>query len=86
MGEIGAKNLDAVFKPRSVAVVGASRKRGTIGAEILHNLLAHSFQGVVYPVNPQADFVQAVKAYPKVSEIPDPVDLAVLVVPKNLVL
>ena len=51
----GPHGLEAVFRPRSVAVIGASRERGTIGAEIFHNLLAHGFQGPVYPVNPKAD-------------------------------
>ena len=62
--------LDAVFRPKSIAVVGASRVRGSIGAEIFHNLLEHGFTGVVYPVNPKADVVQSVKAYPSVRAIP----------------
>lgn len=78
--------LDCIFRPRSVAVIGASRKRGTIGAEIFHNLLFHYFQGVVYPVNPQAEVIQAVKAYKSILDIPDPVEMAVIVVPKNLVI
>jgi acetyl coenzyme A synthetase (ADP forming)-like protein len=78
--------LDALFRPRSVAVVGASRKRGTIGAEIFHNVIANGFTGAVYPVNPSSPVVQAVRAWPTVSAIPDPVDLAVIVVPKQHVL
>ncbi len=78
--------LDCLFRPRSIAVVGASRKRGTLGAEIFHNLLVNGFSGAVYPVNPGASVVQSVRAYRTVSEIPDPVDLALLVVPRDLVL
>ncbi len=78
--------LDALFRPRSVAVVGASRRRGTIGGEIFANLLAHGFTGPVYPVNPTSDVVQSVRAYPTVSQCPGPVDLAVVVVPKDRVL
>jgi acetyl coenzyme A synthetase (ADP forming)-like protein len=78
--------LDCLFRPRSIAVVGASRKRGTLGAEIFHNLLVNGFTGAVYPVNPGAAVVQSVRAYKTVSEIPDPVDLALLVVPRDLVL
>ena len=74
-------SLDALFRPRSVAVIGASRERGTIGAEIFHNLLDHGFRGPVYPVNPKADVVQSVRAYPSITEVPGPVDLAVIVVP-----
>jgi acetyl coenzyme A synthetase (ADP forming)-like protein len=73
--------LDAVFRPRSVAVIGASRDRGTIGGAIFHNLIAHEFQGAVIPVNPNAGVVQSVIAYPSVEAIPGPVDLAVIVVP-----
>jgi acetate---CoA ligase (ADP-forming) len=67
--------------PRSVAVVGASRRRGTIGGEILRNLIAGGFAGPVYPVNPHADTLQGLTAYRSVGQIPDAVDLAVVVVP-----
>jgi acetyl coenzyme A synthetase (ADP forming)-like protein len=73
--------LDAIFRPRSVAVIGASRSRGTIGAEIFHNLVTHGFTGAVYPVNPRASSVQAVRAYADVASIPEPIDLAIIVVP-----
>ncbi len=67
--------------PRSVAVVGASRRRGTIGGEILHNLIEGEFTGDLYPVNEHADSVQSLPAYRSVSHVPGPVDLAVVVVP-----
>jgi acetyl coenzyme A synthetase (ADP forming)-like protein len=73
------------FSPRSVAVIGASRSRGTIGGEIFHNLVSSGFNGPVYPVNPKAEFVQSVAAYPSVEECPGPVDLAFIVVPAALV-
>lgn len=79
-------SLDALFRPRSVAVIGASRQRGTIGAEVFHNLVVSGFTGPVYPVNPAARSIQSVRSYASVSEIPDPVDLAVIVVPKERVL
>jgi acetyl coenzyme A synthetase (ADP forming)-like protein len=81
-----ASSLDALLRPRSVAVVGASRKRGTIAAEVFHNLLGTGFTGVVYPVNPHAQVVQSVRAYPTVQAIPDEIDLAILVVPAAQVL
>jgi acetate---CoA ligase (ADP-forming) len=81
----GLPDLSAVFSPRSVAVVGASTRRGTIGGEIFHNLIATGFQGPVYPVHPHATAVQSVAAYPSVTAIPGPVDLAVIVVPRNAV-
>ena len=74
------------FQPRSVAVIGASRQRGTIGGEVFHNLLSYEFNGPVYPVNPRAPVVQSVTAYPSVADVPGPVDLAVVVVPAAHVL
>jgi len=80
-----AAALRAFLAPRSVAVVGASRRRGTVGGELFHNLLAAGFAGPVYPVNPKAPVVQSVVAYPSVGEVPGPVDLAVLAVPADAV-
>ncbi len=78
--------MNAFFRPRSVAVIGASRERGTIGAEVLHNLLTYGFNGPVLPVNPKASVVQSIVAYPSVENVPGPVDLAVIVVPRGAVL
>ena len=73
--------LKLFFNPRAVAVIGASRQRGTIGGEIFHNLLNYGFNGPVYPVNPTTEVVQSVPAYPSVEAIAGPVDLAVIIVP-----
>jgi acetate---CoA ligase (ADP-forming) len=80
-----AHSLDAIFRPRSIAVVGASRDRSAIGREILHNLIEYEFNGPIYPVNPRAANVHSLKCYPEVGAIPDPVDLAVIVVPRDVV-
>jgi acetyl coenzyme A synthetase (ADP forming)-like protein len=77
--------LKLFFNPRAVAVVGASRRRGTIGGEIFHNLLVFGFNGPVYPVNPTAEVVQSVPAYATVESIAGPVDLAIIVVPADRV-
>jgi len=79
-------SLDPLFRPRSVAVVGASRSATSIGREILANLMDFEFQGPVYPVNPKTDVVHSMKCWPKVQAIPDPVDLAILVVPAGRIL
>jgi acetate---CoA ligase (ADP-forming) len=79
-------SLSPIFKPQSIAVVGASRRVGSIGREILHNLVEYDFHGKVFPVNPKADFIHSIKAFPSVSSIPDPVDLAIIVVPNDDVL
>ncbi|HYU58984.1 MAG TPA: GNAT family N-acetyltransferase, partial [Actinomycetota bacterium] len=80
-----AAALRTFLSPSSIAVIGASRTRGTIGGEVFHNLLAAGFEGPVYPVNPKAEAVQSVKAYPSVLDLPGPPDLAVIVVPAALV-
>jgi acetyl coenzyme A synthetase (ADP forming)-like protein len=74
-------SMDNFFEPSTVAVVGADRKRGKIGAEILHNLRASGFPGRVVPVNPAAATVQSLRCYPRVTDVPGEVDLAVIVVP-----
>jgi acetyl coenzyme A synthetase (ADP forming)-like protein len=80
------QGLDGLFRPRSVAVVGASRRPGSIGRQVVANLIAGGFQGPVYPVNPKAEVVLSVPAHASVTAIPGPVDLAVLVVPADVVL
>ncbi len=80
------RSLDAIFKPRSVAVIGASRTKQTIGNEIIHNLIEYEFNGKIFPVNPKASVIHSMKCYPTVLDIPDEVDLAIIVVPKKLIL
>jgi acetyltransferase len=77
--------LDPIFKPRSIAVVGASRSPSTIGHQILSNLIDYGYTGAVYPINPKAESIHSIKAYPGIGAVPDPVDLAVISVPKELV-
>lgn len=81
-----ATSLLPIFYPRSVAVIGASRNPASIGGRLFHNLLAGSFAGAIFPVNPSAPAVSGVRAYPSVRDIPDPVDLAFVVVPKQHVM
>ena len=69
-----------------MAVIGASRRADTIGHEILANIVQYGYTGAVYPVNPNAASIHSIRAYPSVNDIPDPVDLAVIVVPKEHVL
>ena len=75
-----------LLAPRSVAVVGASRQRGSIGAELFHNLVATGFRGPVYPVNPVATEIEGVAAYASVLDIPGEVEMAVITVPAAAVL
>jgi acetate---CoA ligase (ADP-forming) len=80
------ESLRPFFQPRSVAVLGASRKRGSIGGELFRNILASDFEGAAYPVNLRGEAVAGVKAYTAVEEIPDELDLAVVCLPGEHVL
>jgi acetyl coenzyme A synthetase (ADP forming)-like protein len=81
-----AASLRPFFAPTSVAVVGASRRRGSIGGELFRNLLAAEFTGTAFPVNRSGDSVAGVRAYSSIEEIADPVELAVICVPGAQVL
>lgn len=76
-----AASVGRFLKPRSVAVIGAGRRPNTVGHEVFRNILRSGFTGPVYPVNPEAASVAAVRAYPSLAAIDAPVDLAVVVVP-----
>lgn len=78
------KTIESLLRPRSVAVIGASRKRRTVGGEMFYNLLRCGFNGPVYPVNPTSAVVQSVSAYKSILDVPGPVELAILVVPAHL--
>ena len=73
--------LDVFFSPKSVAVIGATENPGSVGRTLLWNLVTSPFGGTVYPVNPKRSSVLGVKAYASVSDIPEEVDLAVIVTP-----
>lgn len=73
--------IEHIMRPRSIAVVGASNRPGSLGLNIFRNLLDAGFQGILYPVNPTARSIQGVKAYPTLLDIPDEVDMAELIVP-----
>lgn len=79
-------SMHPFFHPRSVAVVGASRDPKSFGHRIMEALVASRFNGPVYPVNPQAQVICSTKAFPKVSAIPDPVDLAIIAVHRDSVM
>jgi acetate---CoA ligase (ADP-forming) len=78
--------MEKFFQPRGIAVIGASRKRGSISGELFHNILEAGFQGPVYPVNSKTDVVQSVAAYRSVLDCPGPVDLAFIVAPATAVM
>ncbi|MGE5286136.1 MAG: GNAT family N-acetyltransferase [Micromonosporaceae bacterium] len=79
------ESLRSMLHPGSVAVVGASRKKGTVGRAILHNIISGGFEGHVFAVNPHARHIEGVTCVPSVSDLPEPVDLAVIAVPATAV-
>ena len=80
------EKLNTIFYPQSIAVVGASRRAGTVGNDIFRNLLFCEYTGSVYPVNPKSASILGVHAYPSLKAIPGPVDLAVIIVPSSAAL
>ncbi len=78
-------SLDPIFRPTSIAVIGASRRPNTIGWQLVDNLLEHGFCGPIYPVNPKAKSIHSIPAYASVGDLPEVPDLAVIVVPSEVV-
>ena len=76
-----ARPLDAIFAPKTVAVIGATENQGTVGRTLLWNLMSNPFGGTIYPVNPKRSNVLGIKAYPSIKDVPEQVDLAVIVTP-----
>jgi acetyltransferase len=77
--------LDKIFKPRSIAVIGASTRENSVGYTLFKNLIESGFKGGLYPVNQKNKEVIGVKAYESISKVPKPVDLAVIILPSQLV-
>ena len=80
------KQIDAIMKPKSIAVIGASTKPKTIGSEIMQRLRDYKFNGNIYPVNPKGGIIEGFQAYTSINEVPGEVDLAVIVVNAKFVL
>lgn len=75
------RSLQPIFSPRSVAVIGATEKQGSVGRTVIWNLISSPFGGTVYPVNPKRENILGIKAYPSIKDLPDQIDLAVIVTP-----
>jgi len=82
---LGIENLNRIFNPKRIAVVGASDREGAIGAKIFSNLTGTGYTGTVFPVNPFRQTVQGLTAYPSISKIPCKIDLAVIATPAHTV-
>jgi acetyltransferase len=82
---MSTRNLDKLFDPKSIAVIGASNKKGSVGYILLRNLIGAEYEGIVYPVNRSAQSVQGIQAYASISQVPRKIDLAVVAVPAKSV-
>jgi len=80
-----SKDIESILSPKSIAVVGATNRPGSVGNAVFLNALNAGYQGILYPVNPRAAYIHSVKAYPRLEEIPDEIDMAVIVVPAEVV-
>ena len=81
LGTKGRGGLEAFFTPQNIAVIGASDKAGSIGRTLVRNLISSPFGGTVFPINPKRRSVLGIKAHPRIGDVPDLVDLAMVVTP-----
>ncbi len=79
--QISHPSLSAIFAPKNVAVVGATEKVGSVGRTILWNLISSPFGGTVFPINPKRSSILGIRAYPGLKDVPEQIDLAVIVTP-----
>ena len=82
---MSVENLDKIFKPKSIAVIGASATAGSAGYRVFRNLIGSGYDGVIYPVNPKHESILGVQAYPSVTDLPKTVDLAIILTPAKVV-
>ncbi|WP_248958891.1 acetate--CoA ligase family protein [Sphaerisporangium perillae] len=78
-------SMNRIFKPRSVAVIGASAENGKIGNSVMRNLIDGGYQGQIFPINPKASEIMGLPAYPSVADVPYEVDVAVFAIPAKFV-
>ncbi len=77
--------LDYLFQPRSIAIIGASQKELSIGNVIIKNLVHYGYTGEIYPINPKMDEIRGIKAYPAIADVPGEIDLAHVIIPSKMV-
>jgi len=79
------KNLDSLFKPKSIAIIGASTKELSIGNVIIKNLIHYKYSNPIYPINPKAGKVRGLRAFKSILDVPGDVDLVHIVIPPKFV-
>ncbi|MCL2859684.1 MAG: acetate--CoA ligase family protein [Oscillospiraceae bacterium] len=80
------KDITTFFKPKSVAVIGASNKAGKVGNSVMKNLINGKYEGEIYPINPNEETIEGIKVYRSISEVPNSVDLGIITIPVNAVI
>ena len=81
MATMSVENLDKIFHPKSIAVVGASERKGSVGAALMYNLIERGFPGEIYPINSYHKKIGKLSAHPSIRDLEAPVDLAVIATP-----
>ena len=81
---VSKQDLHGLLYPKSIAVIGASGTKGKLGWNVFCNLIDHDFRGELYPINPRAETIQGIKAYPSISDVKAPIDVAVVLVPASI--
>ncbi|HET6497251.1 MAG TPA: CoA-binding protein, partial [Thermoleophilia bacterium] len=82
---MGTRNLRRLFDPKSIAVIGASNRKGSVGYILLHNLIGADYEGTVYPVSVSTQSIQGIHSYSSIAQVPRKIDLAVIAVPAGAV-
>jgi acetyltransferase len=82
---MGSKKLTSLFNPKVVAIIGATTKVGSVGFSLMNNIIGSGFDGIVYPINPKRTNVLGVKAYARLEDVPDKIDLAIIATPAKSV-
>ena len=78
-------SLDSFFRPKSVAIVGASRQVGKVGFEILSNMISDGYEGKIFPVNPKVESIQDLKCFPDLKSIGEVAELVIIIIPARFV-
>ena len=82
--QLRQKNLETIFHPKSVAIIGTNKVKGTVPHDILDSIVTADFNGIVYPVSPREKSIKGIRAYKYVVDVPDDIDLAILVFPSSV--
>ena len=82
---MSVENLDKIFQPKSIAVVGSSERKGSVGAALMHNLIERGFAGQIFAINPKHKKIGKLPAHPSIRDLEVPVDLAIISTPITIV-